>query len=364
MGVYNSNIIDNCINASFQWVLSSIRATNGNGSAAGYHFWKGWSDAYPETTGYLIDTLFDGFHLNYNSVYKLAAIKSADWLCRIQLSNGAFPGGVGGKLPPIVFDTGMILFGLTRAWEETNEKKYFYAFSNAFRWLESQICDDFTWQSHSYVPGYEPAYYTMVIWAMLKANIHLKNNRVYEKLTNTLNIFVQKVTPELTILDWGFHSDEPASTHTIGYTLQGMLEAGRMLNNNKATDLVKSIAKKMRIIRQEKGRLAGSYDNKWKGNYSFRCLTGQAQLSLIYFRLYEIYDEGIFLKEARFLFSQTLRFQCRVRIDGLFGGIPGSAPLWGKYQRFYFPNWAVKFFLDAGMTSKKMTNIEGGNIEI
>ncbi|MDV7395274.1 hypothetical protein RZS08_28055, partial [Arthrospira platensis SPKY1] len=29
------------------------------------------------------------------------------------------------------------------------------------------------------------------------------------------------------------------------------------------------------------------------------------------------------------------------------GAIPGSAPIWGAYSRFEFPNWAAKFFADA-----------------
>jgi hypothetical protein len=31
----------------------------------------------------------------------------------------------------------------------------------------------------------------------------------------------------------------------------------------------------------------------------------------------------------------------------LYGALAGSAPLWGDYMRFRYPNWAPKFFLDA-----------------
>jgi hypothetical protein len=31
------------------------------------------------------------------------------------------------------------------------------------------------------------------------------------------------------------------------------------------------------------------------------------------------------------------------------GAIAGSAPIWGAYSRFEFPNWAAKFFADALM---------------
>jgi hypothetical protein len=31
------------------------------------------------------------------------------------------------------------------------------------------------------------------------------------------------------------------------------------------------------------------------------------------------------------------------------GALAGSAPIWGAYSRFEFPNWAAKFFADALM---------------
>ena len=31
------------------------------------------------------------------------------------------------------------------------------------------------------------------------------------------------------------------------------------------------------------------------------------------------------------------------------GAIAGSAPIWGRYSMFEFPNWAAKFFADALM---------------
>jgi hypothetical protein len=30
-----------------------------------------------------------------------------------------------------------------------------------------------------------------------------------------------------------------------------------------------------------------------------------------------------------------------------YGGIPGSYPIYGRYARLQYPNWAAKFFVDA-----------------
>ena len=44
---------------TFQWIKSSIDATNDDGSSAYYRYSSGWKGSYPETTGYLIPTMYD-----------------------------------------------------------------------------------------------------------------------------------------------------------------------------------------------------------------------------------------------------------------------------------------------------------------
>lgn len=349
--------IDIHIELTLQWLSKSISATNGKGSAGYYHIWKGWSEGYPETTGYLIESLFDAYHLTKLEALKLTAINCANWLCTLQLPSGAFPGGVGGKLPPLIFDTGMVLFGLRRAWEETLDSRYLDALNRAMIWLETQMDKDGVWRNHAYVQGFVPSYYTMVVWAMLKANNHLNIGGLNEMLTLTLDNISGKMTTDVAIQDWGFRPIESAFTHTIAYTLQGMLEAGWLLKKKDDVVQVRNIAEKILTIRQEKGKLAGSYDVQWRGDYSFGCLTGQAQLSVLYFRLFQLFKEDEFLNEAQFLLWQMMRFQCTTKIEGWLGGIPGSAPIWGKYQRFRFPNWGAKFFLDALLESRQYAQI-------
>ena len=38
------------------------------------------------------------------------------------------------------------------------------------------------------------------------------------------------------------------------------------------------------------------------------------------------------------------------------GGIAGSAPFYGRYERFTYPNWAAKFYVDALLTLQVMEN--------
>jgi hypothetical protein len=76
------------------WLLHSIAATTGKGSAAYCHLWRGWSPPYPETTGYIIETLYDFGHQFQRPDLRAAALHCARWLCQLQRPDGAFPGKV------------------------------------------------------------------------------------------------------------------------------------------------------------------------------------------------------------------------------------------------------------------------------
>ena len=101
-------------NAALTWLRRSIEVTGGQGSS---HSWSplfGWQKAYPETTGYLIETLLDYAELKQDDSLRELSLQCANWLVSTQLPSGAFPGLLAGSKEPSVFNTAMILFGLAR----------------------------------------------------------------------------------------------------------------------------------------------------------------------------------------------------------------------------------------------------------
>ena len=95
-------------------------------------------------------------------------------------------------------------------------------------------------------------------------------------------------------------------------------------------------------------RLAGTYDRGWRGDYTFTCLTGCAQMSLVWGRLFELTGDARYLNGVLKLndFLVTL-IDLTSPCLGIRGGVKGSHPLWGPYMTCRFPSWAAKFTLDA-----------------
>ncbi len=46
--------------------------------------------------------------------------------------------------------------------------------------------------------------------------------------------------------------------------------------------------------------------------------------------------------------------QLTAKSPGVRGGIKGSHPIWGAYEPYEYPSWAVKFFSDALMLEERL----------
>ena len=65
---------------------------SGDGGFGSYHLVDGWGRSYPETTGYIIPTLFSaGEHLHWDEP-RQRALRAADWLLSIQRADGGWDG--------------------------------------------------------------------------------------------------------------------------------------------------------------------------------------------------------------------------------------------------------------------------------
>lgn len=337
--------------AALAWLRRCIAATGGKGAAHSYSPIWGWSKAYPETTGYLIPTLLRYAEIKQDDSLRQLAQQCQYWLCPLQLPGGAFPGGLLGNTQPSVFNTAMILFGLSipvkKILAEENKSKEFKASDSALNWLLETLDADGAWRQAAYVPGFIPSYYSYAVWRVLQSGQALNRPGMEEKMRQALHFYARRFQPDGTVMDWGFRPGQRAFTHTIAYTLQGFLESALVLG--EAEILEKCIFASAELLREYKraGRLAGRYSAGWKGDYSFTCPTGNAQLSLLYYRLWETTGQKEYQTAAHCFFQEAARYQNLGDRPDTYGALPGSAPFWGPYLRFRYPNWGGKFFLDA-----------------
>ncbi len=373
-------IFDNSVHchAAVEWLFNAQDATQVGGVSAEYSFSWGWRWPYPETNGYIIPTLFD-FANHYNdsplaSECRDRAVNIADWLLRIQLPTGAYVSGffpaMKGSLAnkasspqkPSAFETGQILMGLSRTYEETGEKRYLEAALKAGNWLASNQQPDGSWTVS--LRGVPHSYDSYIAWPLAKL-WQLSGDRAHQQAARKCLDWCLSQQQENGYFDKCSHTrDELPWTHAIGYTMEGLLETGIILEENKYAEAVLKPAEALLKVysikgfksfyEQQKGVLPARLDHNWKSKDKFSCLTGNAQVSLVWSKLYLLTKNIRYLNGALKLNDDLKALQnLNSGNKGIRGGIKGSHPIYGLYASFRFPNWAAKFFIDALIVEEK-----------
>ena len=335
------------LTAAIDWLYKSQDVTENGGSAFGYHLLRGWKIPYPETSGYIIPTLYNHADSTSKSEPRERANRMAEWLLMLQNEDGSFPGyndSVVGGGSPTVFDTGQILLGLLCAFEETNDGRYQEAIASACEWLVDSQDPEGYWAKHAY-KGRRHTYCVRVAWPLLQAAETLDEDRYADAAIANLEWTETRQCSNGWFEECAFSSSENPYLHTIAYTVRGLLECGLRLPEETFLETARTTADRLISIQNRHGVLKGEYGPKWEPA-SYYCLTGNAQMAVIWYRLYQHSGEEKYRIAAR----RTLEFlkgKQRVRAhSSIRGAIAGSYPVWGRYLRLQYPNWATKFFAD------------------
>jgi hypothetical protein len=340
------------VRAAANWLCRSQDAVKGKGSSAYYAPCWGWASAYPETTGYIIPTLWTCADRLGSPEYGYRAEQMARWLLDTQDDQGWFPSGVwkvGGPKIPSVFNTGQVLFGLLEAVRRTSDNVFQQAADRAALWLVRNQDTDGRWTVGAFRAGYYPSYYTHMLWPLA---LYWKQNESKETrdcIRRGMSSILENRNESGTFRNWGFYPNRPAFTHTIAYTLHGLLETALLLDEWAPYGLAAQASLDVLVSHCDvQRRLAGAYGLNWEPSTWYICLTGHCQLASAWLRLYGITRDSRFLiASAKALREVCAQQQVRPSRPNVHGAIAGSSPFFGRYMALRYPNWAAKFFVDA-----------------
>ena len=336
------------IQKSIDWIIYAKEATLDDGISLGYSLIYGWLPSYPETSGYIIPTLMDFYNTSNKNKYLIVSKKIANWLCSIQLKNGGFQGGtIDQEKFPSIFNTGQILLGLIRAFKEFDDQKYFNSAIKAGDFLIKNQQQNGNWKKFCY-NNVSHIYNTRTSWALLELYNITENIKYRNGAVKNLNWAYKQINKNL-FFQWNrtFSFENPI-LHFISYTIRGFLEAGLILENENYLNTAINSSLQLLDYFETYEWLPATFNSNWKSKDHYSCLTGNAQLSIIWLKIFLIKKEERFLKNALNLNNILKSKQIINRsIRNINGAVKGSDPIWGKYMRWTFPNWATKFFCDS-----------------
>lgn len=352
--------------AAIEWLLESQRVTGTPGFAAGYCFQNGWLPSYPETTGYIICTMWDAAGWLNNQALAKAALSAAEWEIDVQLDSGAVQAGYYGADPdgfwnedivPAAFNTGQVMLGWNQTYLETKKPEFLDASIRAGKYLID--CID---KKGVFRRGLSPgptnpirSYYTRVAHALIWTGKLAGEPSFIEAGSRHLNWVLTQQQPDGWIANAMFNIDEAPLTHNLAYAAEGLLDAGLELKNDDWIEASRLLSEGAMVTCERRGFfLPASFSKGWKSADKFSCLTGNAQFACLWLR------HGIRTKDLRFInvglkmvdWLKGLQSLNNPNL-GIYGGIAGAWPIGGGYSEFRYLNWATKFYADALMLSDK-----------
>lgn len=342
------------LEAVLQWIRRAQDVRRGRddegGVSAGWSIEDGWLPSYPETSGYLVETLVAAAFFLGDMDLKDRAHRILDWELSLQQKDGAFPGHFGEPgSRPVIFNTGQIVHGLLAGYLQLERSECLEAALRACHWMVSRQDADGCWRRsvHNDVPH---TYNTRAAWALARTGWLTGDKTLIRAAERNLDWALTQQNAVGWFHSNAFVADRAPFTHTVAYAVRGLQESGMLLSCDRYVAAALRTSKVLVRLQRQDGSLAGTYDERWRPRGRYVCLTGVAQTAVIWKRWVQVgLDEDGSFAAA---FEKALGYlKSRHRITGSGmpddGGLAGSSPIWGAYARFEFPNWAAKFFADA-----------------
>jgi folate-dependent phosphoribosylglycinamide formyltransferase PurN len=295
--------------------------------------------------------------------------KCVRFLLSVQLGNGAFPGAeiADNRVKPSPFNSAQIIHGLVAWHKARRDEAALEAAIRAADWLVSVQDDDGAFREHYYL-GVPATYSSHATCWLAELGELLGEQKYLEACRRHLVWLLGNVDEETGWFDFcGFnetqHQARTAFTHTIAYTIFGVLFTSLVLADAAGIAAAKRAADAV-LRRTELSRgLPGVLNYRWRSCADYTCLTGNAQMALIWFKLFELERDPRYLNTALVALDQVRRAQpMKSPNPGIRGGIAGSYPIWGQYIQWALPNWAAKYYIDALLEEKKSLG-DAGRLE-
>lgn len=333
------------LQAAIEWLKQAHDRSPDDGVSWGYSLKGGWRDSYRETSGYIANTFFDLAKDRQDEESWQRAMAISRWLVSIQEPDGSIANRRYGK-GGIVFDTGQVLQGYIRAYEETQQPEFWQAAKASADWLVRVADAEGRWTRNTH-NGIPHVYNTRVAWKLIKLHTISPDSEWERVARANLDWAVSQQRNGL-FDQCAFVLDVAPFTHTIAYAIRGLLESSRLLNDSTYLEAAIAGAKAVLPHVRDDGFIPGQIDVDGTPVGRYCCLTGNCQMAIIWLKLFQQTGEPAYYEAALKALRYVMATQnIRTKDRNIRGGIKGSHPIWGTYTRLSYPNWATKFFIDA-----------------
>jgi hypothetical protein len=302
-------------------------------------------------------------------------VRSADWLVAAQDPDGAWRRFASPFATHTVntYNT-RVAFALAKAGRDLQEPRYLDAAVRNVEWALTQMHPNGWLENNDLEDNDRPLTHTIAYATrgILEVGLIAGNGDFVETASRMARAVAQsqrrdgalpgRLDAAVRIVEWALTQMHPNGwlenndledndrplTHTIAYATRGILEVGLIARNSNFVEMATRMAQAVAQSQRRDGALPGRLDADWRPASRWSCVTGNAQMAIIWQRLAAETGDRSCVTAAENAIRFNLSIQDLTAADmGIRGGMPGSHPRSGGYMKNRYPNWAAKFFMDA-----------------
>jgi hypothetical protein len=343
--------------AAAGWLLRAQEAAGDGGASYGYFpclgpEW-GWKPSYPETTGYIMTSLLAYGRRFPQRDVRDAVRRMAQWEVAVQMGSGAVQGGpvcAPERQTAAAFNTGMVLDGWCSTLEAMGGEDVLAAARRAADWLVGDLDERGYFRTNGEFVSRDviKTYTCLCAWAMHRFGTLSGEAKYRQAAVRAIEAALRQQQPNGWFAANCLARPDAPLTHTIGYTLQGVLEVGAAAGREDFLAAAARCVESLVPCASRDGYLPGCFYADWQPASLSSCLTGSAQVAIAALRLSTLLGRADFAAFGHLLIDYLKPLQALDAADpNVNGALAGSFPIFGDYMRGGYPNWATKYLLDA-----------------
>lgn len=345
------------IREAARWLCRAQDFGSDRGVSYGSEFGLGFMPSYPETTGYIIETFIRLSEYFDDEQFLRRAIEMGDWEIQIQMDSGAVMGGMIGEPPtPAIFNTGQVIFGWNSLYAKTGEQRFALASQRAVDWLVDAQEENGNWIRFNsiFARAGTTVYNVRAAWAVGQLGRLIGRDDYVEAAVKNACFAVRHQLGNGWFQNCCLTDPDKPLLHTTAYTMRGLLEIGALSDRQEFIDASARTARSVLGLMDDEGYIPGRIDAAFNSAATYACMTGSAQSSIVWSRLYQLTGDTAFRDAVPKVNAYLIKRHDISSADpSIRGGITGSWPVHGEYGRFKMLNWATKFFIDALLLQKE-----------
>jgi len=251
---------------------------------------------------------------------------------------------------PAVFNTGQVLLGWAVLARRTGAPRVIEAARRAARWLVSIQDPDGRWSRFNsrFARPEFTVYNAKAAWGLGECGAALGEPSWVAAAVRNAEFAVSRQGHNGWFSDCCLSDPRRPLLHTLAYAMQGVLEMGILARREDLVLAARRTADSLIDAMGSDGLIPGRLDEHFAPAANYCCLTGSAQTSIVWSRLFGLTGEQRY-RDAAVRVNRFLMARHDVETDDptVRGGLSGSWPIHGDYGRFMVLNWATKFLVDA-----------------